>query len=100
VAAPYFCRGQWCREPGCEHVAGNPLAPAVPRDLHELFALLSPLGWVWSADYSGLWRRGHAAWVKSAGFAGRTEVHGEGLAYEGPLSGAVEYLRSKGLMPE
>lgn len=66
-----------------------------PRDLHELLSALPP-GWRWSADRSGLWREGHAMWVRSAGFGGRTEVCGSGLRYDGPLSGVLEYLKKMG----
>jgi hypothetical protein len=37
-------------------------------------------------------------WIRSAGFAGRTEVFGSGLKFLGPLLEAVEYLRSQGVM--
>lgn len=71
------------------------MGASVPKDLHELLALLSP-GWTWSADHSGLWRKGCAMWVKSAGFNGRTEVYGSGLQFIGPMAEAYEYLRRMG----
>lgn len=95
MGGSYVCRGQWCREPACDHAAGAGPVPAAPRDLHDLLKMLPP-GWRWSNDYSGLWREGHAMWIKSAGFGGRTEVHGSGLEYMGPLLGVLEYLRSQG----
>lgn len=68
---------------------------AAPQDLDQLLALLSP-GWIWSADRSGLWRRGCAMWVKPAGFAGRTEVYGSGLKFTGHISEVLPYLQKMG----
>jgi len=81
---------KWCDRPEGEHV---------PRDFHNLAAILAPAGWLLKRDGpAGVWRPlpgGRAQFVVDRA-PGVVEAWGSGLRWVGPLSEVVTYLRSKG----